>query len=159
MRRAHTGSPDQLILEDTVPRTRAIYARWRNGLCKDERDENEMCMLAQRTGLIAPSGGAAVADPDAEPFEKAHPALRRAAEQAGAEGRRSPPAADLAPARVGAVYSSTGVSQAYSTSAERTGGGQDRELPSSSEPEPPAPGPGLTRTAWDLQDSSWMTWF
>ena len=144
-------------MEDAIARARQTYYRWRSGLSEYDQDENELCQLARSTGLIVPSDGTlAIVDPDADPFDKAHPVLRRAYEQAATEGVGGPsPRTEYR----GSMYSSTGVSQAYSTSAERTGGGQDRELPS---PEPPAMAHTHGRLALgnaDFQDSSWMTWF
>ncbi|KAH9950592.1 hypothetical protein B0H21DRAFT_866625 [Amylocystis lapponica] len=142
------------VMEDTFSRTRSVYDRWRSGYSGSATDDDGLCQIARRTGLFLPADGTHTpADGDADPFENAHPALRRCAEQAAVEGPRSP-RLDFPGPRA----SLFGTSQTYSTSAERTGGGNDHELSDAAAPSTMF-GRGMAWSGAEFQDSSWMTWF
>ncbi|KAL6303466.1 hypothetical protein BKA93DRAFT_734813 [Sparassis latifolia] len=150
------------LLDTIIPRSRIAYMNWRNGLQGAGCFEDEICVIARRTGILANTGAGnelMFLDGDASPFEHAHPLLRRCFEQSTKEGLSAldpllPPHNSLGPLQT------TSTSQTFSTSAERTVhehvapvGMHRNDSPSSQ---------AACNAGWigaEFQDSSWMTWY
>lgn len=146
-----------LPLEACVARARSVYIDWCRGsidrFSETPKEDDEICILARRAGLVPEREATVVPPPeDPNPFELAHPSLRRCYEQFIAKV----PSTFVDPLP-GQLESMT---QAYSTSAERTmhvddlNGGKD---PSSAQTVYNAGlGSGLGS---EFTVSSWMTYF
>ena len=153
----------QPVLEKLVNKSRHVYLNWRNGSQHNCDENDEICVIARRTGIImSPSRVNMAVDTESTAFEHAHPSLLKCLEQAASETACiSDP---FAPIR-GPLRSllSSGMSRSYNTSAERTMQQRGPDLPGDSGYDSIH---SHTQAEQDFGgvssaflDSSWMTWF
>ncbi|CAL1713138.1 unnamed protein product [Somion occarium] len=114
----------------------ASYVRWRSGLALEEDPNDEICVLARKTGILQCNTSSLHPIMDgagSNPFEHAHPSLARCLEHATVE----PPCSDDALERVRTSVQSCDVSWGSTAPSLRnvTGFGQD------------------------IHESTWMSWF
>ncbi|EMD39931.1 hypothetical protein CERSUDRAFT_112176 [Gelatoporia subvermispora B] len=151
------------VLDKLVNKSRHAYMNWRNGSQQNCDENDEICVIARRTGIImSPSRVNMAVDTESTAFEHAHPSLLKCLEQAASETAcMSDPFASIrGPLR---SLLSSGMSRSYNTSAERTM--QQRGMDTSSESGYDSAAPSaqaeqdFSGVSSAFSDSSWMTWF
>ncbi|OCH85576.1 hypothetical protein OBBRIDRAFT_891076 [Obba rivulosa] len=151
------------VLEKLVTKSHHVYMNWRSGSQQDCDENDEICVIARRTGIImSPSRMNRAVDAESTAFEHAHPSLLKCLEQAASESAcMSDP---FAPMR-GPLRSllSSGMSRSYNTSAERTMQQRGPDIPGDYGYGPAQPAvqsdQDFSGVSSAFLDSSWMTWF
>ena len=153
------------MLEKLVARAREHYVNWRGGV-DDTHDEmtDEICVLIRRA-VPPPVDGFSPADANvADPFEYAHPYLRRCLEQATAVDPCTPTGFHLTRIRgpVGSILHAQSDVRSYSAPGELPTrspggaaswvGGRNGYSGDANYPSPPS------ALGADIPDCSWMSW-
>ena len=162
----------QKVLDTLVARSREHYQSWRKGLQTNTDEQNdEICMLVRR--IIPSTSNAHVVGPTtvADPFENAHPYLRRCLEQATAADPCMESGLHLTRIRgpVGTILHAQSDVRSYSMPGESlrpiSSGVPHLAKWSSPAGETYAPASSSSNTSFsaivssaDIADSSWMSW-
>ncbi|EPT05247.1 hypothetical protein FOMPIDRAFT_1155952 [Fomitopsis schrenkii] len=154
--RCDTAAKLLQTLEPCIDRSRTIYRNWRTGSTEswNEHDADPVCSMAARSGIFSSASSPPVALREDNPFEHAHHSLRRCYDRYIAAVP-----ADFVDPYPGPMEASVGLgmTQTYSTSAERTASPPDLGHSSSS-----GDG-GAAQNAYmilgsDSLDSGFMSW-
>lgn len=109
----------QHTLEPCIDRSRVIYRNWRTGTTEswNEHESDPVCSIVARSGLLSSGSSPSAAPREDNPFEHVHHTLRRCYER-----YVSAVPADFVDPYPGPLEASVGLgmTQTYSTSAERT---------------------------------------
>ncbi|GJE98290.1 fungal-specific transcription factor domain-containing protein [Phanerochaete sordida] len=151
------------ILDKLVARGREHYVNWRGGVhTANDETNDEICQLARR--IVPPAGdGFAPADASlADPFEYAHPHLRRCLDQATAADPCLPSGFHLTRIRgpVGAIMHAQSDVRSYSAPGELAGraGGLSWSAGGSRAGYGSDYAAAAAALGADIADSSWMSW-
>lgn len=146
-----------------VARNREHYMHWRKGLQESDDQTDEICILVRR--IVPPHcNGHVLGNPTvADPFEKAHPYLRRCLEQATAADPCMESGLHLTRIRgpVGTIMHAQSDVRSYAAPGEplRAGAG-DWTAPAREPMSMPSRAASFAALVMnsDISDSSWMSW-
>lgn len=165
----HSSHRLQAVLETLVARSREHYMHWRKGLQANDDQTDEICILVRR---IVPTNcnGHVLGNPTvADPFERAHPYLRRRLEQATAADPCMESGLHLTRIRgpVGTILHAQSDVRSYGAPGEPlragTGGAPragDWAAPARDAQSAPSHATSFAALVMnsDIADSSWMSW-